>query len=397
MRITYPSPASAEQQSWLSETLARSSFKWADISTNVNVTFTEPVDDNEQDDFKVFATTQNTTTERDPCGRTDFSWMTLRPNLASFVHDFGIPDPRHPDSPLHSAIDTIHHELGHVVAGKLSPAQIQIIGQCFGREIESWWDDRDLPWQERVLEAFCEAFKDIYLGGHRQWDSRSDLRLRNDQFNIFLNVLDDICPCLGSDLPPTEYGEWVWVSAGFGGFAQFVGPTSPSEPILTWGNDPVAEQSHWEDLGPGVGAQDIVWFEWDFGFQSDMHLVFQYDFVDVSDTSAIVSRKVGAWGRKGRVAAVAPFDAYVRWRPVLGESNYSWGTAAGTRGFMYVYDLDEDPFAPCTPKPRPAWPYGGDPPPDPDPPPPPPPPPPTTGTRIFTGVGGVRRFGSKVV
>lgn len=389
----------AEQQSWAAETIARSSFKWGDITTSVQVLYAVPPDENEHDDLIPFATTENTTAQRDPCGRSDFSWMYLRPDLATFVHDFGgMPDKRHPDSPLHSAMDVIHHELGHVVAAKFNPEDVVAIGHCFGRDIEDWADEKALPWGERTLEAFCETFKDLYLGDNRQWDNRTNLRLRNDEFNNLLDVLDHVCPCLGSDLPPEQAGEWVWVDTGAGGFANFVGPEPPSTPILVWGENPVAEQPHWEDLSASVSAGDVLWFEWDFapqlgdGTPPFPKLVLKYDFVDPVDSSVIAFTKLTTNGRKGRRAAIAPANAYVRFRPVLGESTYLWGTDAFSRGFLRVYRMEGDAWAVCTPKPRPAWPYGGDPPPDPDPPPPPPPPPPTISTRIFYANGGVRRY-----
>lgn len=397
MKITYPGAADDEQRGWLSETLAASKFDWTDITTNINVLFTDPPDENEHDDLTTFAFTDNTYAQRDPCGRPDFTWMYLRPNLADFVHDFGIPEPRHPDSPLHSAIDTIHHELGHVVAAKLAPSDVSLVGNCFGRDILDWWDEKDQVWANRTLEAFCETFKDLYLGPNRQWNNRTNLRLRYDKFSQFCDILDRVCACAGSGVPPNIAGEWVWVDAGAGGFAEFVGPDPPAPEIVRWGENPAAEQAAWDGWNATVSAGDKLWFEWDFSPQGT-RLVLSYDFADTSQALISETKFTAMPGsRRGRRVAVAPADGYVRFRPVLGESTYQWGTTAGTRGFLYTYRAPAGSQKPCTAKQRPAWPYSGDPPPDPDPPPPPPPPPPTQGTRIFTATGGVRRFGSRIV
>lgn len=377
---------SAAQRSWVDETLARSGFPWDQITTSLLVQFDEPTDENEHDGLTTFAWTDLLYTLTDTCGRADAGFMTLRPDLDTFVHDFGIPDKRHPDSPLHTAMDVVHHELGHVVASKIDPSDVPVIAACFGRNIAGWGDDHNLPWNERVIEAFAETFKDFYLGEHRQWDNRTNLRLRFAQRDQFLDVLDRVCPCWGSD-PDAFDGAWFWDDTGAGGAFNFYG-TRPAEGAVTLSELDMNSPDYFEhadDLIPVQGG-DTIYYEWDLPSLS-LFEPFPLRFEVVEGGNLLFWHEFTPKTRAGWYSKLIPGGS-------VGVRFYS--DVAVTNGRLKMWRLLPDARAACDPKSRPPWPYGGDPSPDP-PPPPYQPPAPVIAARLSSPRGGVRRYNRKRV
>lgn len=96
--------------------------------------------------------------------------------------------------------ETCHHELGHVVASKLTAAHIETLVQCFGETEVALWSE-PAAWEDRIMESFCETFKDVYLPrAHRKFDNRTSRQLLQSKYADFLDVFDDLCcdePILG--------------------------------------------------------------------------------------------------------------------------------------------------------------------------------------------------------
>lgn len=208
MLYTVMPPYTAEQFAAAQTTTALSLWDWSRLTSQVRLAWGQP-DANVHDDFEVYAHTwvlddYGGTPTVDRAGRPDWAEVVVRDDLIQFFEDGnGPPNPRWPNRRINGVYDVIHHELGHVLASKLSAEQIHTIGQCFGRDITDWQDDRSLPWNQRVLESFCETFKDIFLGDQRMWDNRA-IPLPRQNFEMFLNVLREICPA--SDIPD---GQWI--------------------------------------------------------------------------------------------------------------------------------------------------------------------------------------------
>lgn len=204
MHLFIDPTASAEQQAMVNEAVARSTFDWDRLTSTVALRYGVP-DPAVHDDFETYAMTWIDSAP-DHAGRPDHARVVVKDTLLThFATGGGPPGRRWPNNPENGVYDVVHHELGHVLAAKLNTAQIRVIATAFGRSIVDWQDDRSLPWGERVLESFCETFKDIFLGEDRMWDNRA-LPLPRQNFEIYLNVLREICPAQ----PPSGYWEWRW-------------------------------------------------------------------------------------------------------------------------------------------------------------------------------------------
>lgn len=342
----------SDQWAWTNAAQTQSLFPWDELTTNVQVTYGEPPSDgNEHDEFTVFAYTAILSNLRDPCGRPDAAFMTLRPDLPTFVHDFeGMPPKRHPLDPNATAIDTIHHEFGHILASKLSQESVSRVGKLFGREITTWADEKDLPWQNRCLEAFCETFKDVYLQDNRQWDNRTNLRLSPLKYAQFLDIMDTVCPCTGSWDP--GHGQWVWLSAGFGGawvwegpipdpaaqfFFNFLDPSAPA-------NQPIMNAYY--SVGPGVPVQ------YEMGSTFAQTCIFEA--VDPADHSKVIySHRFTLRGNNVRFY-------YTPDRPVDVRFRSASIPAQANKLFLSLGIIPKGSIKLCARKTRPPWPYGDD-------------------------------------
>jgi len=122
------------------------------------------------------------------------------------------------ERPIHAAIDfradldsafterfyreTVVHELGHVLASMMHTSQIDRIVACYRDATRADWSPEvedptaGTNWTERVEEAFCESFKDVYLPrAYRQFNQRTKWVLRRDRYDEWLGVIDELCPC----------------------------------------------------------------------------------------------------------------------------------------------------------------------------------------------------------
>lgn len=336
------------QHAWTNEALERSSFPWDELTTAVQISYAEPSDDEHDTGQTIFANTALLTQNRDPCGRPDAAFTTLRPDLPTFMHTFEpMPPKRHPSDPIASAVDTIHHEFGHVLSSKLSQESVSRIGKLFGRDIETWGDEKDRPWWERSLEAFCETFKDVYLGNNRQWDNRTNLKLPRANYAQFLDVMDTVCPCTGSWDP--GHGEWVWVSAGPGGVWQWVGPIPDPAAVFFFNFlDPNAPSSQptmnaYYSVGPGVPVQ--------YEMSSTFDETCIFEVVDPDDHSNVIFRH--QFTRRGSNVRFY----YTPDRLVDVRLRSASIPAQPNRLFLSLGYIPVGSIKACARKHRPPWPY----------------------------------------
>lgn len=338
-----------DQWAWTTRAQLVSMFPWDELTTAVQVSYGDPpTEGNEHDELTVFAHTDILSNLRDPCGRPDAAFITLRPNLPTFVHTFdGMPPKRHPTDPIASAIDTIHHEFGHIFASKLSQESVNRIGKLFGREIETWADEKERPWQDRSLEAFCETFKDVYLQGNRQWDNRTNLKLPRANYAQFLDVMDTVCPCTGSWDP--GHGEWVWISAGFGGAFAWEGPMPDPAAVFFFNSiDPTAPPAQaamnaYYSVGPGVPVQ------YEMGAAFTETAIFEV--VDPDDHSNVIYRH--EFSRRGNNVRFY----YTPDRLVDVRFRAASIPAQPNKMFLTLGYIPVGSIAACARKHRPPWPY----------------------------------------
>jgi hypothetical protein len=187
------------QRALFQQAIDRSIFPWDRITTHVHVAFASVVPGGHHR----FAATQwgiaPDLLDMDICGRPDEARVTILDDL---------DDPHRPGDddgwPLGHwtgedfFMETVIHELGHVVQSKFNDAQIAAMSAVFDGTPDDWAGDESTgkAWEDRRQESFAETFKDIYLPRpNRKYDCRTPRRLRSDRFESFLHVLDGICPC----------------------------------------------------------------------------------------------------------------------------------------------------------------------------------------------------------
>lgn len=183
----------ARQHALFNRAMAVSLFPWDRIQTQVEVEWRDEVVLN--GDHKLFASA----TEQaglDGCGRSAKSKILIRNDL---------DDPKRPgnegDFPKgyfrgeKFYMESVHHELGHVVASKLNPAQRAAICRAFGRPA-SEWDNPHTPWNKKVSESNAETLKDVFLPrAFRKFNNRTAWKITAATYEAWIGVYDDICPC----------------------------------------------------------------------------------------------------------------------------------------------------------------------------------------------------------
>lgn len=192
MVITFVN-GTARQKELFNRAMAVSLFPWDRIQTQV---FVEWMDEVVLDgDRKMFATA----TEEpalDGCGRGAQSRIRIRNDLDDPKrpgNEGGFPKGHFRGDKFF--METVHHELGHVVASKLNPAQRAAICRAFGAPADLW-DKPSAPWRRRVSEANAETLKDVFLPRrYRKFNNRTVWKVTPATYAAWIGVYDDLCPC----------------------------------------------------------------------------------------------------------------------------------------------------------------------------------------------------------
>lgn len=85
-------------------------------------------------------------------------------------------------------METIAHELGHVVAGVRS-TQHPTLQSEFATMVSGSGSWTGGTWEERYLEAFAEIFKDVFFPG-RKFDNRTAHKLNRGRFDAYLDLVN---------------------------------------------------------------------------------------------------------------------------------------------------------------------------------------------------------------
>jgi hypothetical protein len=131
-------------------------FPFERITTTVHVSWADeiPLGHN------FFAYTHWNTTPTDACGRPDVASIQIR-------HDLDDPSARKPKGYFHGKafyMETVVHELAHVVQSKFDPGHIAAMSAVFFGGPDDWsGDETGALWAVRRQEAYAETFKDLWL------------------------------------------------------------------------------------------------------------------------------------------------------------------------------------------------------------------------------------------
>jgi hypothetical protein len=241
----------ARQRDWFVLAMDHARFPWQRISTQVEVEWVDfdTLKGLQATHHHDFAFTLNYPDPADPCGRPNFSKIWIRDDL---------DDPQRPGTESNHPHgyyagqafyeETVMHELGHVVQGKYTPEQIsRLTLGVYGGHSESDWNDEKLEWWHKRQESDAETFKDVWLPRpHRKFDNRTNHRMNETGFGIYLSVLDNICPCEFVGACFESNVAWFQRSGGDIGFDPTwfdpqipdddVSALGPSHPFIpTWG------------------------------------------------------------------------------------------------------------------------------------------------------------------
>jgi hypothetical protein len=185
---------------WFKDAVRACLFPFERITTTVHVSWADeiPLGHN------FFAYTHWNTTPTDACGRPDVASIQIR-------HDLDDPSARKPKGYFHGKafyMETVVHELAHVVQSKFDPGHIAAMSAVFFGGPDDWsGDETGALWAVRRQEAYAETFKDLWLPRpNRRFDNRTNYKLTPDRLESFVHVLDDVCPCTASALIADDGG-----------------------------------------------------------------------------------------------------------------------------------------------------------------------------------------------
>lgn len=182
-----------QQQTWFEQTMTRSLFPWARITTAVHVEFTDEIPEG----HTLFAYTTWGGGRVDHCGRPDEATILIRNDLDDRAGSV-LSHPRTYFAGKRFFMETVMHELGHVVQSKFSSEQVALMSAIFDGSPFDW--NGPAEWEEKRQESFTETFKDVYLPRqYRKFDNRTHHRLSGEfALDEFFKILDNVCPCEGS-------------------------------------------------------------------------------------------------------------------------------------------------------------------------------------------------------
>jgi hypothetical protein len=317
------------QRDWFIEAMGHSRFPWQRIQATVEVEFVDfdtlkGVQSRHHHDF---AFTENFLDPTDPCGRPSRSKIWMRDDLDDPNRpgdDAGYPKGHFTGHAFY--METVMHELGHVVQGKLSPEEIsRLTLGVYGGHAASDWNDPKLKWWHQRQESDAETFKDIWLPRpYRKFDNRTNHRMNQTGFGIYLTVLDQICPCKFSGACYENNVAWFQRSGGDIGFNPIwldpvenddVSALGPSHSFIsTWGPFLGFKQVSLIVRAGGIGYQ--THFDEIFNpnpyynsFQSPL-TTYWAEFYDIEPENGVV-----AWRLLGVVGAVTPEATRYYWSP----------------------------------------------------------------------------------
>jgi hypothetical protein len=187
------------------------------------------------------------------------------------------------------------------------------------------WDDPKLKWWHQRQESDAETFKDIWLPRpYRKFDNRTNHRMNETGFGIYLSVLDQICPCDFSGACFEMNVAWFQRSGGDIGFnpiwldpvenddVSALGPSHPFSP--TWGPFLGYKSVNFTVRAGGIGYQ--THYEKFFNpnpyynsFQSPL-TTYWAEFYDIEPENGVV-----AWRLLGVVGAITPEATRFYWSP----------------------------------------------------------------------------------
>lgn len=183
----------AQQRAWFTEAMSLATFPWNRISTTVHVGWVAHIDlPKHHNDFAV---TIVNPLPADPCGRPDNAHILIRDDLDDPNRpgdDGGFPRGHFAGKEFY--MESVLHELGHVVQSKFTSGQRSRLAAIFNGKPADW--NGPSRWEDKRQESDAETFKDVWLPKpHRKFDNRTLHRLQRWQFSEWLAVLDQVCPC----------------------------------------------------------------------------------------------------------------------------------------------------------------------------------------------------------
>jgi hypothetical protein len=170
----------------------------------------------------------------------------------------------HPVSAERFYIETVAHELGHVLAfhfmATMTSGQLDTMCACFEKRVSGAGlvvgTQADLhpvgaKWEDMLQEGIAEALKDIYLpDALREFDNRTNWKLSKDRYEDFISFFTGS----GGFMPGTERVRAFWDGSTVSGAL-----LDPHQPGLAVIND------HLNHLDPAAGYPRIRWIGADAG------------------------------------------------------------------------------------------------------------------------------------
>lgn len=170
--------------------------------------------------------------------------------------------------------DVVRHELAHVAHSGTTEVAKQQICNSFGRPLSDF-NNQDLPWGKRVIEASCETFKDLFWDktGPKYANNRTQLRLLPEWRSAWL---DAVSPSRFFSFQPNNPSNGG-ISAGLQEWRSQPGRELVSPPY----DLPLNKASNYKtgllfaDLPPGTHA--FVWFQRNRGgsYEKQWHGTFE--------------------------------------------------------------------------------------------------------------------------
>lgn len=172
MNLTFVN-GTGQQRQWCQDTIDDSLIDWSPIAMTVRVEFVA--------DPTTYSHNEYAATQTDPANTT--AYVRIRQDLGDTNTDKALFE------------DVFHHELGHgfldlYVSADLYPD----LAALFVRDgqagtMDNWSASPGDTWEDRIVEATTETFKDVFLGVHRKFgpdSNRTNWKLPRANLNAWL-------------------------------------------------------------------------------------------------------------------------------------------------------------------------------------------------------------------
>lgn len=230
--------ATAQQQQWTEDAINGSSFPWDRISLTVEFHFVTE---------EAMQGSNHFDKNRYLFGDTNYGGGVATIRIWNELDTKGLDEYEGKDF----FGETIIHEIGHGLQFKYIPDQDATLVALFHDDVgrkgtPADWAPMDKPWEQRIIEAFAEFFKDVYFAG-RKFDDRTDWKVDQADFVAWLNFIGDLfggpeehqqLTVLGDILGDYNLGSWASVPPAPGNIYGISG-SEPGQPVFV-GGVPVA-------------------------------------------------------------------------------------------------------------------------------------------------------------